>query len=271
MIRWRGWAKCTTGVDTEAAELLVRSIRFLQHALPNAAVQPVQGLVRRIRAIKSQAEIAAMDQAGRILDQAMQVAMSAIQPGVRHCDAATEILATPIAETNRLLGSELVDVEFLPRSKGISKIQQTWTQGRFLVGETIMVRITAGCHGYHVPLGRTKYLGKHRPRIVDDARRRALDGMTATLGAAKPGMLFSEVEAAWRRASADLRNDISFGHWIGLDPLLAGRNRLRPHANQQVMIEPGMTFSMMPDVWSAGWGGEFSDPVYIMRPVRGWA
>ena len=63
---------------------------FLAAQFPQATVKPAPGILREMRAIKSENEVAVMRKACHLADVAMQAAMDAVQPGVSEFDLSAE-------------------------------------------------------------------------------------------------------------------------------------------------------------------------------------
>ena len=69
-------------------------------ALPNATFVDSKNIVNWVRIIKSDDEIAYMQDAAKLVELAMQAGINAIEPGTRQCDAVAEIYSAQIHGTD---------------------------------------------------------------------------------------------------------------------------------------------------------------------------
>ena len=87
----RGLAKRRTGLELDTFYFSPTAAERLRRHLPDARFQDANLLVNWVRAVKSPAEIATLRQAARIMERVMRVALDAVVPGARQCDAAAAI------------------------------------------------------------------------------------------------------------------------------------------------------------------------------------
>src|SRR5262249_12364512 len=91
VVRERKLDRGTIAPEMDAYYFPPAGYEALKRGLPNARFVDSGQLVAWVRSVKSAAEIAYMEQAGRIMSKTMQVAIDTIRPGVRQCDAAAAI------------------------------------------------------------------------------------------------------------------------------------------------------------------------------------
>ncbi len=264
-IKSRGWDKGTIGLETETYLMNARTSDILKANLGDASFANAQWLVDWIRAIKSPSEITLMDQAARILEHAMQVVFDNIAPGVRQCDLAAMVLAAQIRGTEEYHGDYPSVVPLMPTGEGTSAPHLTWTNATYNAGEATIVEL-AGCrYRYHIPMGRTVFLGKPPQKMID-AGKYAVDGINAAIDSIKPGVHCEEVEKAWRKgiAGSEFVKESRIGYAIGLGypPDWCG-NIMSFYPGDKHVLQAGMTFHVMPGVWMDGWGIEVSEPILV--------
>jgi Xaa-Pro aminopeptidase len=77
-------------IGVEKDFLLLRDYDLLSEAFPGAEFVHVTPVIDRLRAIKSEEEIACIEKAADISDKAMEAAIKAVRPGVTELDVAAE-------------------------------------------------------------------------------------------------------------------------------------------------------------------------------------
>ena len=168
----------------------------LRAELPNARFEDAGVLVNWVRAVKSDAEIALMQQAARIAERVMQTAIDAIGVGVPPCDVAAAIQAAGARGTEDYGGDYPAIVPLMPTGVGTSCPHITWLDEPFAAETGTTIEIAGVRRRYHVPMTRTVYLGTP-PEKMRHAAEVVVEGIAAALAAAKPGALARDVHAAW--------------------------------------------------------------------------
>lgn len=265
VIRRRSWEKQRIGLEMDTPLMTAHAYQALKSGLPQAALVDAQWLVDRVRAVKSPAELRYMDQAARILDRAMAVAFDKIAPGVRQCDLAADIISAQVRGVEDYHGDYTSVVPLMPTGSGTSAPHLTWTAARYVAGEATIIEI-AGCrHRYHVPMGRTVFLGKPPQRMLD-AKKVCIEAIDAAIDAVRPGAACEDVERAWRKviSKSQLVKDSRIGYTIGMGypPDWCG-NTTSFFPGDTTIIEQNMTFHMMPGIWMEDFGIEISEPVHV--------
>jgi len=261
----RGWHRGTVGIEADAYYYTAAADAALRRALPDARIVDAGSLVNRVRAVKSEPEIALMRQAARIAEAAMAAAVEAIAPGVRQCDAVAAIARAQIAGTAEAGGDYPAIVPLLPTGAHAGAPHLTWTDRPFVHGEATIVEL-AGCRRrYHCPLARTIHLGEPE-RKWRDLEAVVVEGIELALDAARPGNTAADVEAAWRRAlaRAGLEKESRIGYPVGLNyPPDWGEHTASLRAGDETVLRTGMTFHLIPGMWMDGWGLEISETFLV--------
>jgi len=261
----RGWNHGTIGVEADAYYYTAAADAALRKGLPDVAIVDAGGLVNRVRAVKSPAEIALMRTAARIAEAAMATAYEAMAPGVRQCDVVAAIQATQIRGLPDAGGDYPAIMPLLPTGRYSGAAHLTWTDRPFVAGEATVVEL-AGCRRrYHCPLARTIHLGEPERKWRDLAAV-VVEGVALAIDAARPGNTAEDVEAAWRRAlaKAGLEKESRIGYAVGLNyPPDWGEHTISLRAGDTTVLEPGMTFHLIPAMWLDGWGLEITETILI--------
>ena len=91
-LRERGLARGRVGLELDSYYFSPRGYLALRDGLAGTDLVDANELVNWVRAVKSPAEIEMMTAAARIMERVMAVAVEAVEPGVRQCDAVARIL-----------------------------------------------------------------------------------------------------------------------------------------------------------------------------------
>ncbi|HEY3683291.1 MAG TPA: M24 family metallopeptidase [Streptosporangiaceae bacterium] len=253
------------GLECDAYYFSARAADALRAALPGIRFTDAGPLVNWVRAVKSPAEIDLMRRAARIADQVMGVAVEAVRPGRRQCDAAAEIAAAQAAGTAEFGGDYPAIVPMLPSggSSGIPHL--TWSDRPFAAGDATVVEIAGVHRRYHAPLARTIMLGTPPKRLVETSLI-VQEGMLAALDAARPGATCEAVERAWRDVIArhGLEKPSRIGYSIGVGyPPDWGEHTMSLRPGDATVLAPNMTFHLILGMWMDGWGLELSETVTV--------
>lgn len=244
----RDFAGATIGF--ESSNLTHSRWQQLEKAASSVSWKPVVGVVESLRAVKDEAEIAAVERAAEIAAQALRHTLPLVKPGVTEVEIAAELEYRMLG-----LGAERPAFETIVASGARTALPHATTgRHRLEEGDLLLCDFGARWRGYHSDLTRTFVIGAptglqaERYDLVLAAQQAAIDGM-------KPGVSGSEVDAAARRVFAREGAESHFlhssGHGLGLEvhegPRLGSKSEERLSANMVVTVEPGLYFP--------GWGG----------------
>jgi ectoine hydrolase len=238
-----------------------RAYEAMRSCLAGSRVVDSEELVNWVRAVKSPAELEMMRRAAAIMERVMQVAIDAVEPGVRQSDAAAAIAAEQLRGTEEVGGDYPAIVPMLPTGVGTSTPHLTWSDEPFRRGEATILELAACCRRYHCPMARTVYLGDPPPKLLDTASV-VEEGLEAALGAVRPGVTCEAVEAAWRQVIArhGLEKSSRIGYSVGLGyPPDWGEHTMSLRPGDRTVLEPNMTFHMILGMWLEDWGYELSE------------
>jgi Xaa-Pro aminopeptidase len=264
-VRSRGWDRESIGLEADAYYFSMRAGDAIRRALPNARFADCDHLVNWVRIVKSEAELAHMRDAARLVQQAMQAAFARIAPGVRQCDAVADIYRAQVSGTPEFGGDYTAICPLLPTGEGTGTPHLTWSDAPFRTGEATIIELAGSRKGYHCPLARTVHLGRPPQRLAD-ASKVVVEGLQAALDAVRPGATCEQVEAAWRAVIArhGIVKDSRIGYSIGIAyPPDWGEHTASLRPGDKTVLQPNMTFHCIPGIWQDGWGIEISAPFRV--------
>jgi ectoine hydrolase len=261
----RGLGGRRIGVEADSYYFTAKSLEVLKKELPNSDFVDAGVLVNWVRAVKSNTEIALMQQAARISERIMQTAISEIGVGVRQCDLAASLQATGTRGTKEYGGDYPAIVPLMPIGAGTSCPHLTWSDAPFAAETGTTIEIAGVRHRYHVPMTRTVYLGTP-PEKMRRAAEIVVEGISAALEAAKPGALARDIHAAWTKAIErhGLFKDSRCGYSVGLNyPPDWGERTISLRTIDETVLAPNMTIHLMPGIWLDDWGIAISEAIRI--------
>lgn len=264
-LEYRGKADRKTGVEMDSFYYTAKCHERLEVGLPLSELKDVGGLVNWIRVYKSQAEINYMQNAAKIVENAMQAAYDKIDAGVRENEVAAAITHAQIYGTETFGGDYTSIVPMIPTGKYTASPHLNWTDKKYKEGDALTIEI-AGCYKrYHVPMARTVSVGKV-PDYVKEAGKVITDGIYETLEVMKPGITAEEVNSAWSRTIAKhgYEKNSRIGYSIGMSyPPDWGEHTISFREGDRTILEPDMTFHLMPGLWFDEFGVAITEAVLV--------
>jgi len=259
------WEKRNLGVEMDNYYFTAMCLEQLRAHLPHARINNANCLVNWVRAIKSEQEIAYMKMAARIVENVMQTAVEAIEPGVREGDAAAKVLHAQISGTDDFTGDYSAINPIMPSGIRTSTAHLSWTDRTYESGEIVLLELSGCKHRYHAPLSRTVMIGTP-PRQLEDIAKVVIDGLNRTIEFIKPGVTAEEVEEKWRSAIAESRvvKESRIGYSYGLNyPPDWGEHTISLRPGDKNILKPNMTLHVMPGIWLDQFGFECSEPIRV--------
>ncbi|MCK8462372.1 ectoine hydrolase DoeA [Aliiroseovarius sp. S1339] len=263
----RGLDKGRVGVEMDNYWFTAAAFASLQMHLPNAKFTDVTALVNWQRAVKSEAEITYMRQAGQIVGKMHQRIFDKVEPGLRKCDLVAEIYNAGLRYDNTLGygGDYPAIVPLLPSGADAAAPHLTWDDQPMKSGEGTFFEIAGVVHRYHCPLSRTVFLGKPTQTFLD-AEKAVLEGMEAGLDKARVGNTCEDIALAFFGVlkKYGIEKDNRTGYPIGLSyPPDWGERTMSLRPGDKTVLEENMTFHFMTGLWMEDWGFEITESIRI--------
>ena len=240
-------AKARVGFDADAYSYTEGSL--LGELLPESArLVPVD--LRPLRMVKDERELKSLWQAFKIADAAFEHLLKELHSGMSEKEAAARL-----EYYMRSLGSEGVSFDTIVASGYRSALPHGAPTDKTLeVGDFVTFDYGAICDGYHSDTTRTVVLGManswHREiyTIVEEAHYRGIKN-------AKPGMTGKELDGLIRDYITSRGYGKYFNHGLGHGVGLEIHELPNINSRGDVILEPGMVFSIEPGIYIPGKGG----------------
>ncbi|WP_040209041.1 M24 family metallopeptidase [Neobacillus jeddahensis] len=253
------------GVEMENYYFTAKCYEQLKKGLPNASFHDATLLVNWVRLIKSDTEIEYMKRAAIIAEKAMTAGIEMIQEGVRECDVAAKIYHTQITGTEEFGGDYPAIVPLLPSGEKTSTPHLTWTDDRYRDGDAVILEL-AGCYKrYHSPLARTVQIGSPTDEMKTLSEV-AVEGINACLNMIRPGIVCEEIEETWRKTieKSGFVKESRLGYSMGCNyPPDWGEHTVSIRKGDKTILQPNMTFHLIPGLWLNDYGFEVSESIRI--------
>ena len=238
-------------IGVEPTHLRVLELRFLEEAAPHASFISAENAITELRILKEPEEIAFMRKAVEIAQEAFQVTLPVIRPGVTEREIGSEL-------TIQLLrhGSD-AEFPFAPIVAGgpNSANPHAFLSDRKLInGDLLVIDWGASYKGYMSDLTRTIGIGNIDPEfqkiagIVHDAN-------TAGQKASRPGIPAGRVDQAARDVIVKAGYGPQFSHRVGHGIGMEGHEPPYIFGENAVLLKPGMCHTIEPGIYLAGRGG----------------
>jgi Xaa-Pro aminopeptidase len=255
LLRRSGPVRVAVGDAMPAAHVL-----RLRTALPSCAQELASPVLRQLRMRKDSAEIAALTTAGHAIDRVHARMGEWLRVGRTEAEVGADVAAAIVAEGHTAAAFVIVGSGphgASPHHEVSNRVIQP--------GDLVVVDIGGPTpEGYFSDCTRTYSLGE--PAHADVAATYAVlqEAQDAAVAAVAPGVTAAQVDAAARRPITDAGFGKRFlhrtGHGIGLEvheePYIVAGN--------DMVLEPGMTFSIEPGIYLPGrWGARIEDIVVV--------
>lgn len=260
-----GVASRRIGLEMASYYFSALAYEKLKVNLPDAKFVNASLLVNKVRIIKSEQEIEYIRRAAIIAGIGMDTAIASIQEGVRECDAAANIFRDLVSGTESFGGDYPSIVPLLPAGKNTSTPHLTWTDRQYTNNEVVIIEL-AGCHRrYHAPMARTLSLGRPSEEVLETSKI-LVEGLNTVIEAVKPGVTCEEVEMAWRSVISKygIEKDSRMGYSVGIGyPPDWGEHTASIRCGDLTILQPNMTFHMIPGLWFDDFGVEISETIRV--------
>lgn len=245
VINKKGLAGRRVAIDKRGWYLPIAVYEVLQAKL--GTIADAAGIVERLRAVKSTAEVEKIATAARYVDAGMRAGLGVVSAGASDNDLVSAMMGAAISA-----GSEYVGMEPLVSVGSRTGVPHgTWRRGRLGADEPAFLEMAA-CHDrYHAALMRSAWVGK-MPKEAIDMEKVCQDALAAALDALRPGRPCEATHLACQavidRAGFTENFKKRAGYSIGISfaPDWGEGGILSLYTGVKTELQPGMTFHIPP-------------------------
>ena len=265
VLRELGLDQGRLGVEMDNYYYSAKAHAELAQAVPTLDLQDATALVNWQRTVKSAAEILFMRKAAQISEKIVDGLVERVEPGIPKNQIVAEIYRDAITGVEGAWGDYPAIVPLLPSGSDAAAPHLTWDGRPFATGEATFFEISGCYRRYHAPFCRTIFLGRP-PDHLRKAEAAWGEGLEAGLDAARAGNRACDVANALAAPleRAGIERGARCGYPIGLSyPPDWGERTISLRAEDETVLEAGMTFHFMPGLWMEDWGLEITESILI--------
>lgn len=205
--------------------------------------------IRRLRRIKSAAEVDSLARAAAITDEVTDEVLGRLTSGLSELDAAMRIGAAIIARSAKLAFE--TSVQAGPNS---AMPHHDATGRKLAAGDLVLFDFGAAFAGYHADTTRMVVVGAPTAR-QQEIHRLVLRAHDAAVDAVRAGTTAGAVDAAAREVIAGAGLGDRFFHRVGHGLGLEVHEDPSLDPGSKTVLEAGMVMTIEPGVYIPGWGG----------------
>lgn len=197
----------TLAIQAEHVTLAAR--KRLDAAIPGTRIVETDGLVATLRMRKDDLEIAAIEQAIGIHQDAMQAALGRLSPGMTELE-----LAAAIEFEMKIRGASSASFDTCVSAGANSAVIHYMTGHDAIMDGTLLLDWGAVAGGYCSDMTRTYGIGALTPKVAE-LYDIVLEAQLAAIRACAPGRTCAEIDGIARRIITDAGYGEQFGHGLG--------------------------------------------------------
>ena len=217
---------------------------------PPTELTPLNGAVERMREIKEDREVDALQKAADMISEILDEVISALNPGVTEKDVAWQIKSLA-----REAGAEGLSFPSIVASGPNSALPHAVPTNRKIRDrEPIILDAGVKLNGYCSDITRTVFLGEPDP-FFKTIYRTVRQAQLAALEKIRPLVQSSHVDAVARDIIADAGFGAYFGHGLGHGVGLATHEGPRLGPSSAAELRAGAVFTVEPGIYVPGRGG----------------
>ena len=237
-------------IGAEHLRMRVLELRRLEGHAPDSEFVDGEDLISRLRIIKDDEEIEAMRRASEVNEEVFREVMELIRPGVTELTLATTWQKAALDAG----GGELPEAPIVASGPNGASPHTTATSRPLERGDLVIIDGFLRSQGYYSDMTRTYAVGEI-DRELELIYSLVQEANAAASEIIKPGVKAEDVDAAARCVIEEGGYGEYFihrtGHGLGLEihepPYIVEGNEL--------ILEPGMTFTVEPGIYLPGRGG----------------
>jgi Xaa-Pro aminopeptidase len=234
----------------DAEQATVSFFNALVAAQPTVEFVPLADELDQLRAVKSAAEIAAVETAAAVASSAFQEIVPLIKPGI-----SERLLAFELEMRMRKLGADEKAFEFIVASGERGALPHGRPSDRLVrSGELVTVDFGACCAGYNSDETVTVAVGQPDKKLLD-IYRIVKEAHDLAIAAIRPGADCSGLDAVARRHIENSGFGEYFGHGLGHGVGLEIHEKPTVNSRSRQQLQEGMLITIEPGIYIPGLGG----------------
>jgi len=229
------------------------------------------GMVEKLRAVKSQEEVALIRAAAALADRALSHIVTLMRPGARERELALEGEFLMRRE-----GAEAAAFDVIVASGPRSALPHAETSERELsAGDLVVIDIGARVHGYCSDMTRT-FAVATAPQHAKELYRVVWRAQRAGEAAVRAGARCQEVDSAARTVIAEAGYAEAFGHGLGHGVGIEVHETPRLAQGEEQQLACGNVVTVEPGIYLEALGGVRLENLMLVTPdgaetLTGWA
>lgn len=246
-------------VGFESGAVSVDALARYERALPCTLV-PAQDLPDGLRASKDGEELAAMEKAQRITDEAFQAILNFIRPGQTEREVAARLVYELLRRGGRRVSFDPIV------AAGANGSMPHAVPGETVIQPGMFVTMDFGCvyEGYCSDMTRTVAVGQPTDEM-ERVYHTVLEAQRAGIAAARAGVTGSEVDRAARQAIQQAGYGSFFSHSFGHSLGLEIHESPNASPSEQTVFPAGAVISAEPGIYLPGHFGVRIEDVLVLR------
>jgi len=240
--------QCRVGFESQ--HLSYANHRKLAELADAAELVPTEEIVEQRRAVKDDAEIAAIRRAAQVVSAAVPQAVAELTVGITE-----RRLSLRLREAILQAGGD--DVSFEPVvafGENSARVHAVPTERRLNRGDVVLIDAGAKVEGYCSDMTRTMVFGEPTEKFIKiyQTVRQAQQAAMTTIA---PGAVAGEVDAQAREVIDSSPYEGSFGHSLGHGVGLEVHEGPKLGKKSEEVLAAGQIVTNEPGIYLPGWGG----------------
>jgi Xaa-Pro aminopeptidase len=248
-----------TRVGFESQDLTVDTYNQWSAAMPGVELLPTSGIVEELRAIKEPDELAAIERAVKVSDDAITHIMNTIRPGMTERDVTWELEVHM-----RTHGAEALAFATIAAAGPRSAMSHAVPTDRPIqAGEPMVIDMGARVDGYLSDITRSFCVGHASDQYLEiwDV---VLQAQLAAERGIRAGMTGIEADALARSPIYAAGYEGKFGHGLGHGVGLAIHEEPRASFLATARLPAGMVLTVEPGIYLPDWGGIRTEDMIVV-------
>jgi len=238
-------------IGVEPRQLRVLELRFVEAAAGGARFQSAEGCLSALRVCKDAEEIAAMRAAVDIAQRALQATLPAVKVGMCEKEIAAELTIQLLRAGSQ---TEMPFAPIVSAGPNSANPHAAPSERPLTAGDVLVIDWGAAYEGYVSDLTRTFAVGTVEAELAHIAEIVAAAN-AAGRAAARPGVPAGEVDRAARQVIEAAGYGPYFTHRTGHGIGLEGHEGPYIFAENGLILQAGMAFTVEPGIYLPGRGG----------------